>query len=143
MCTYHKCSCVLSTTGISKHQSGNHKMKLLSCGVLSQVFFFMCLDQQVCFQRATSTKLYRAVCILSHVCFCALSTSAFQSTNQTTSQLFRLHTSRLSQIPLATLARVLASKGAMTRRSACRRSSMCKTGSSLVFHACGNKTENK
>lgn len=46
-------------------------------------------------------------------------------------------TSRLSQMPLATFASVLASRGATTMRSAQRRSSMCRTGSERPFHSCG------
>lgn len=48
-------------------------------------------------------------------------------------------TSKLSQMPLATFPRVLASRGATSMRSAHLRSSMWRTGSERRFHICQKK----
>lgn len=48
-------------------------------------------------------------------------------------------TSKLSQMPLATFPRVLASRGATTMRSAHLRRSMWRTGSERRFHICQKK----
>ncbi len=50
-------------------------------------------------------------------------------------------TRRLSQIPWASFAMVLASRGAISKTSAQRLSSTCKTGSDIFCHVCCKKNK--